>query len=232
MNTMGIRIGQYRRKLNITQEELARKLGVSNQAVSKWESDQCYPDIMLLPQLADIFSVSLDELFGRAAPAAPAVSECALPWPDDNTLHVVLFVGHTLMQEEHPNTKKIHVVLEGNPLNVDCRFDLSCDTVQGSVNAGGDVQCDAVGGFVNAGGDVTCDVVGAYVQAMGDVTCDTVGGFVNAGGDITCDTVEGDAKAGGDIQCDSVEGNATAGGDITCDTIEGNASAGGNIHMG
>lgn len=228
---MGIRIGQYRRKLNITQEELARKLGVSNQAVSKWESDQCYPDIMLLPQLADIFSVSLDELFGRAAAAAPVVSECALPWPDDNTLHAVLFVGHTL-QEDYADAKKIRVVLEGNPLNVDCRFDLSCDTVQGSVNAGGDVQCDAVGGFVNAGGDVTCDVVGAYVQAMGDVTCDTVGGFVNAGGDITCDTVEGDAKAGGDIQCDSVEGNATAGGDITCDTIEGNASAGGNIHMG
>lgn len=231
MNMMGNRIGRYRRKLNITQDAVAEKLGVSNQAVSKWESGQCFPDITLMPKLADIFSVTLDELFGRTAPAAPAASEYTLPWPDDNTLHAVLFVGHTL-QEDHRNAQNIHVSLEGNPLNVDCRFDLSCEMVQGSVNAGGDVQCDAVGGFVNAGGDVTCDVVGAYVQAMGDVTCDTVGSFVNAGGDVTCDNVGGDATAGADITCDSIEGNASAGCNIECDSIAGNASAGGNIHMG
>lgn len=231
MNTMGMRIGQYRRKLNITQEELARKLGVSNQAVSKWESDQCYPDIMLLPQLADIFSVSLDELFGRTASAAPVVSECALPWPDDNTLHAVLFVGHTL-QEDHPNGENIQLTLEGNPLNIDCRFNLMCGTVQGSVKAGGNVQCDEVGLSLYAEGNVFCDAVGASVRAMGDITCDVVGGSVKAGGDVTCDTVGGDVSAGGDIQCDTIEGDATAGGDITCDSIGGNASASGDIHMG
>ena len=100
---IGNKIGQYRRKLNMTQDALAEKLGVSNQAVSKWESNQCYPDVALLPVLADIFSISLDELFGRTAPVASGFS---LPWEDDNTLHAVIFVGHTL-QEDHPNAKKI-----------------------------------------------------------------------------------------------------------------------------
>ena len=52
----------------MTQEALARKLDVTNQAVSKWESGQCCPDISLLPRIADIFGITMDELFGRAKP--------------------------------------------------------------------------------------------------------------------------------------------------------------------
>ena len=63
--TVGTQIGHYRKKQSMTQENLAQKLGVSNQAVSKWESDQCCPDVMLLPKLADIFEISIDELLGR-----------------------------------------------------------------------------------------------------------------------------------------------------------------------
>ncbi|MBQ9120467.1 MAG: helix-turn-helix transcriptional regulator [Lachnospiraceae bacterium] len=53
-----------RKQCGWTQEELAQQLGVSNQAVSKWESGQCCPDIQLLPELAKIFRVSIDELMG------------------------------------------------------------------------------------------------------------------------------------------------------------------------
>ena len=41
------------------------KLGVTNQSVSKWESAQCCPNISLIPKLADIFEISIDELFGN-----------------------------------------------------------------------------------------------------------------------------------------------------------------------
>ena len=53
-----------RKQKGITQKELARELGVTTQAVSKWENARSCPDIQLLPDIAKIFDVSIDELFG------------------------------------------------------------------------------------------------------------------------------------------------------------------------
>lgn len=53
-----------RKEKGITQEELASYIGVSSASVSKWETEQSYPDILLLPQLATYFNISLDELMG------------------------------------------------------------------------------------------------------------------------------------------------------------------------
>ena len=65
---MNIKIGAIIKKLraenNITQETLAAAIGVTPQAISRWESEGGYPDIELLPALADFFSVSTDELLG------------------------------------------------------------------------------------------------------------------------------------------------------------------------
>ncbi len=47
----------------MTQEELSQRLGVTPQAVSKWENEVSCPDIMLLPDLADVFDITIDELF-------------------------------------------------------------------------------------------------------------------------------------------------------------------------
>ena len=58
-------IAALRKKKGLTQEDLAKALGVTNQAVSKWESGQNCPDIGLLPHIADIFGVTIDELMGR-----------------------------------------------------------------------------------------------------------------------------------------------------------------------
>lgn len=60
--TIGNRISKYRKEKGLTQEELAGKLGVSSQAVSKWENDASCPDISLLPQLCRILGISTDEL--------------------------------------------------------------------------------------------------------------------------------------------------------------------------
>jgi len=60
--TIGNRIARLRKEKRLSQEALAEKLGVSPQAVSKWENDQSCPDISLLPALAGNLEVSVDEL--------------------------------------------------------------------------------------------------------------------------------------------------------------------------
>lgn len=62
--TLGKRIAQLRKEKGLTQEQLAEKVGVSAQAVSKWENDLSCPDITILPLLADILGVTVDELLG------------------------------------------------------------------------------------------------------------------------------------------------------------------------
>ncbi|MBO5323443.1 MAG: helix-turn-helix transcriptional regulator [Oscillospiraceae bacterium] len=62
--TLGKRIQLCRKSLGLTQDQLAEKLGVTAQAVSKWENDQSCPDIAMLPKLAEIFGTSTDALLG------------------------------------------------------------------------------------------------------------------------------------------------------------------------
>lgn len=62
--TMGKRIVANRKRLGLTQDQMAEKLGVTAQAVSKWENDQSCPDIAIIPRLAELFGVSTDELLG------------------------------------------------------------------------------------------------------------------------------------------------------------------------
>lgn len=75
-NTLGHRISVLRKEKGFTQEELAVKLGVSAQAVSKWENDVSCPDIMLIPSLAKILGVTSDMLLsGEKEPIAMIVPE-------------------------------------------------------------------------------------------------------------------------------------------------------------
>ncbi len=78
--TIGSRIKQLRKSRNMTQDQLAEQVGVSAQAVSKWENDISNPDISLLPRLAEIFQVTTDSLLGvpektEIAPAPPKQSD-------------------------------------------------------------------------------------------------------------------------------------------------------------
>ena len=60
---IGIKIKELRKRDNITQELLAEVLGVTNQAISKWESESGYPDIECISSVADFFNVTIDYLF-------------------------------------------------------------------------------------------------------------------------------------------------------------------------
>lgn len=62
---LGSNIKKYRKENDMTQEALAEYLDVSSQAVSRWENDTTYPDMELIPAMANLFDVSLDDLFGR-----------------------------------------------------------------------------------------------------------------------------------------------------------------------
>ena len=63
--TLGKRIAANRKRLGLTQDALAEKLGITAQAISKWENDLSCPDITMLPKLAEIFGISTDALLGR-----------------------------------------------------------------------------------------------------------------------------------------------------------------------
>ena len=91
------RLLQYRKENNLSQEELAEKIGVSRQAVSKWERAEASPDTDNLIRLAEIYGVSLDEMLtGKKTQAEPqaqpepepqadeAKSEAFEPDPDTN----------------------------------------------------------------------------------------------------------------------------------------------------
>lgn len=59
------RIKKYRKDNNLTQTDLANKLYVTKQAISKWETEQGLPDVSLYPALSDLLNVSIDELMGK-----------------------------------------------------------------------------------------------------------------------------------------------------------------------
>lgn len=64
--SIGKNIAKYRKARGLTQEKLGEKLGVTNQAVSKWESEVSLPDVMLLPEIAVALGISLEDIYGIA----------------------------------------------------------------------------------------------------------------------------------------------------------------------
>ena len=113
-NSIGERIAYHRKMNAMTQEELAGKLNVSTQAVSKWEQKLSSPDIMLLPELASIFNISIDELFGKKVDKEPVFNFVDnVPWGDDRKIRIAVYHGKKLMQQSthqlQKGTNKINV---------------------------------------------------------------------------------------------------------------------------
>ncbi len=245
--TMGTTIARLRKEKGLTQEALANRLGVSNQAVSKWESDQCCPDVLLLPKLADEFAISIDMLFGRVQPETPEQATlpviAELPWEDNDDLHAVCFVGHRLVGHEKvnrsegrrggllnlfvnssaktPEAATVALRFSGTVRDIYSDFSVSCSGVNGNVTAGDGVCCGAVGGNVTAGDGVECTTVGGDVKASDGVNCEQVGGNVTAGDSVHCADVYGSVAAGDSVTCGNIGGNAKARALIRCTGIGG-----------
>ena len=230
---MGARISARRKDKGLTQEALANILGVSNQAVSKWESDACCPDIALLPQLVDALEMTLDELFGRESKETstekadadgqvlPIAAE--LPWEDDDSIHAVLFQGHRLLQPKQGSLfrhdkydeirKTVELHFSGSAQDIYSDFSIVCTdtTIGGNVKAGDGITCGDIGGTVQAGDSVNCS---------GDVQ-----GSVRAGDNVTCGSVGGDVQASDSVRCGDVQGNVRAGDSVHCSTVVGDVNA-------
>lgn len=232
-------ISFYRKKQGLTQEELAKELGVTNQSVSKWESAQCCPDISLIPKLADIFEINIDELFGRE----PSVNDVCAQFPlrDDDTFRVVVARGKKVMLVDDID-KTIDITFPKNCnettrqyFKVEVFGNICCDSsINGDVIGHGKIECNqingdikecknnisckgAINGDVNADGNVGCgDSISGNVSCGENVACgDGIGGKVNCGGSITCgDGINGDVKCGGNIECKKIEGNVECQGNI------------------
>ena len=86
MNTMGSKLSRLRRARGLTQDEMAERLGVSAQAVSKWENDVSCPDIAQLPKIAELFGVTIDELFSRESVMPVTVVSAEQRKPLENML--------------------------------------------------------------------------------------------------------------------------------------------------
>ena len=98
------RIAYYRKLNSMTQAELASRLSVSTQAVSKWEQKISSPDIAILPELSEIFNISIDELFGMKINIEPVFNLVNnVPWEDDRKVRIAFFHGQKLLQQSAYN---------------------------------------------------------------------------------------------------------------------------------
>lgn len=250
LQNLATNICSLRKGQGLTQEALADRLGLTFQAVSKWENFQSSPDIQLLPRLAEIFGVSVDRLFGIGGPehpeeesggilAQPVPAQAdgtslpgELPWADDGTLRVVLYKGRMLLQSDDAEEPKMVFRYEGEALNVESRISVECGDVGGSVQAGQNIHCGEVGGEVNAGRDVQCSDVGGDANAGRDIQCGDISGEASAGKDVRCGDVGGEISAGGSISCGDVGGSVSTLGTVSCGDVGGGVSTLGPVTCG
>jgi transcriptional regulator with XRE-family HTH domain len=82
-NMMAIR----RKQLSMTQQQIADQLGVTNKAVSKWETGDGYPDITIIPALAEILQITTDELLTGVKPKLQAEMNQKSPYTKEECIH-------------------------------------------------------------------------------------------------------------------------------------------------
>ena len=234
----------YRKKQGLTQEELAQRLGVTNQSVSKWESAQCCPDISLLPKLADIFDISIDELFGKdPKPTTNNYNLCTeFPWPDDEKLRVVFVKGRKILDKSDNIDECISIRFPHDCnettrqyFKVEVFGNISCDaSINGDVVSHGEIECNEINGDIKESSqNVNCQGnINGNVNAGANISCGgSIGGGVNCGNNVSCaGEINGAVNCGDNVACgDNIKGDVNCGGSIECKTIEGNVECQGNI---
>ena len=229
--SIGKNIASFRKAKGWTQAELGEKIGVSNQSVSKWESETSMPDIMLLPALADAFGCHIDELFSREVQTEIHYDYCVeFPWPDDSVIRGVVCEGRKILQYDSI-VDRFTFEVKGDAKNVKtyCNIEVH-GNVSGGCAAGENINISgAVSGGCSSGSDT---VIGGCLSggcsSGGDITvAGSFSGGSNAGGSITCGgNFSGDIVCGGyvtvkgDVEAERIQGNVVCN-SLNCDKVEG-----------
>ena len=224
VKTISEKILGLRRERGITQDALAAALGVTYQAVSKWENALACPDVTMLPKIAEYFGISMAELFGEEKPCVKATDEpqanfeADKDWQDDNTLHAVLFRGRKMIKSkniteaEKAAAEKVVLTYEGDVDNIisDIAVDVKGNVggyisgIKTIITINGDVDSNIIStsGTVNITGNVDGNVVGtgATITVDGDIggNVSGTGIRVNVSGKVDGKSADDYLKAGAD----------------------------------
>ena len=155
---IGNNIKRLRQQKNLTQDQVAEKLGVSYQAISKWETNANTPDISMLPEIANLFGVSIDMLF------SDNIMDCSdihSFMKDDDVIRVVQMRGTKVL--------RVSSVFSPDSPPIEIAFPHDCNdrTQYFKVEVYGHVISDS-----SINGDVVCHQTVKSSTINGDVKCE------------------------------------------------------------
>ncbi len=170
---MGDRIAELRKKKEMSQEMLAGKLDISFQAVSKWENNVSYPDIKLIPKIANVLECSIGYLFGENDKKCEGILIDKLP--NDDTMRIVVARGNHILSSDEIESegKRITVNVEG----ISCSADV---IISGNVVCGGIYNCADVIIKGNLGCNEICNCADIY--AYGEIGSTNIANCVSVSG--------------------------------------------------
>ena len=174
---IGNNIKQLRQQKNLTQEQVAEKLGVSYQAVSKWENNANTPDIALLPQIANVFGVSIDALFSDSI---TDYSDLHPFMKDDDIIRVVQMRGTKVLKVSSivsPDTPPIEIAFPHDCndrtqyFNVEVYGHIISDSsINGDVVCHQSIHSSSINGDVKSNGNIEVKELNAQKVTCNNIT--------------------------------------------------------------
>ncbi len=207
---IGVNIKHLRQKKQLTQEQLADYLGVSYQAISKWETNANTPDISLLPKIAVYFDVSIDALFSDNISSYLADSSFTDKFhyiKNDDVIRIVQMRGNQILSISQDISK--------NNFPIEIAFPRNCNnsTQYFKVEVFGHIICDSsINGDVVCHQSIQCGTINGDIHSEGDIKVHEI----NCCGNINCSNIIDTQH----LQCKSIEcsGNVNSV-NLSCDNI-------------
>ena len=246
----------FRKQRHLTQEQLANELGLTFQAISKWENGLSCPDISLLPQLAEIFGVTIDDLFREQTEESVKETTAEEPSaaekkeeekaeekkPDQMTLEIsgedkdvrkmLKDLGVRLEPEINSLNQAADELLQNlfdskhEPVTLP---DLSEERpVSDGPAEGLPWEDDGIYRAVLFKGRMLVCTSPEGKGTVGSSNMDLDQSILSCFS-VSCGDVDGNVSAAGNVSCGDVGGNASASGNLNCGDVGGNVSAEGNV---